>query len=211
MSDVHATSWPALLIATTNTGKIREITEILTGLPIRLLTLADLPQAPAEPDETGSTFADNAALKARSYAYAAGLPTVAEDSGLAIDALGGRPGIHSARYPGETYADKFRNLLTELEPHPRPWTARFICSLAFVVPVDGGTGDDMPMRFACEHTVEGEITDAPRGTHGFGYDPLFFHPPFGTTLGEVESARKRLVSHRGAAFRQFRQWMESDR
>lgn len=208
MSDVRATSWPSLLIATTNPGKIREITEILTGLPIRLLTLEDLPQVPTEPDETGLTFAENAALKARSYAYATRLPTVAEDSGLAVDALGGRPGIHSARYPGDTYAGKFRNLLAELTPHPHPWTARFVCSLAFVVPTEGRADNESPVAFACEHTVEGEITDAPRGTHGFGYDPIFFHPPFGTTLGDVDTTRKRLVSHRGAAFRQFRGWLE---
>jgi XTP/dITP diphosphohydrolase len=209
MSVVRATTWPSILIATTNAGKIREILDALDGVPVALLTLADLAISPPEPEETGRTFAENAALKARAYAYATGLPTVAEDSGLAIDALGGRPGIHSARYPGATYDDKFRNLYAELAPHPRPWTARFVCALAFVVP-DAGASDagGLPVQFSTEGSVEGEIAAAPRGAHGFGYDPIFFHPPFGSTLGEVETARKRTVSHRGAAFRAFRHWLE---
>jgi XTP/dITP diphosphohydrolase len=209
MWGVRATTWPSILIATTNAGKIREILDALSGVPVTLLTLADLPLAPPEPDETGLTFAENAALKARAYAYATQLPTVAEDSGLAIDALGGRPGIHSARYPGLTYEDKFSNLYAELAPHPRPWTARFVCALAFVVP-DTTTGEAhaLPVVFHAEGTVEGEIAAAPRGVHGFGYDPIFLHPPYGMTLGEVETAQKRIVSHRGAAFRAFRNWLE---
>jgi XTP/dITP diphosphohydrolase len=209
MSDVRATIWPSILIATTNAGKIREIFDALEGVPVTLTTLADLPAAPAEPDETGRTFAANAAIKARAYAYATGLPTVAEDSGLVIDALGGRPGIHSARYPGATYDEKFRNLYRELATHPRPWTARFVCALAFVVP-DAAAADaaSLPLMFSSEGTVEGEIAATPTGAHGFGYDPIFFHPPYGMTLGEVETTRKRIVSHRGAAFRQFRAWLE---
>jgi XTP/dITP diphosphohydrolase len=193
-----------LLIATTNTGKVREIRRALGDGGIRLVTLADLP-AVAEPEETGRTFAENARLKARYYAAATGLPTVAEDSGLAIDALGGRPGVESARYPGDTYADKFANLYRELAPHARPWTARFVCALAFVDPT--AEGDPAAIRFESEGRVEGEVADAPRGTHGFGYDPIFFHPPFGRTLGEVTDAEKLTVSHRGAAFRQFRGWL----
>ena len=96
-----------------------------------LTTLADLPPI-AEPEETGATFAENARLKARYYAEASGLPTVAEDSGLSIDAIDGRPGVESARYPGATYADKFANLYRELASHPPPWRARFVCALAFV-------------------------------------------------------------------------------
>jgi XTP/dITP diphosphohydrolase len=209
MSDVRATRWPSILIATTNAGKIREILDALAGVPVVLLTLADLAVAPPEPEETGRTFAENAALKARAYAYATGLPTVAEDSGLVIDALGGRPGIHSARYPGTTYEDKFRTLYAELAPHPRPWTARFVCALAFVVPDAAAAAPSvLPVLFSAEGIVEGEIATAPRGEHGFGYDPIFFHPPYGSTLGEVETARKRIVSHRGAAFRAFREWLE---
>src|SRR5262245_413874 len=121
----------ALLVATTNPGKIREIRLALGGVPLALLTLADVPPVD-EPAETGRTFADNALLKARYYAAASGYFTVAEDSGLVIDAIGGRPGVESARYPGDTYAEKFAGLYRELAPHARPWTARFVCSLAFV-------------------------------------------------------------------------------
>src|SRR5579871_6199750 len=153
---------PPLLVATTNAGKIREIQEVLRGLDVRLLTLSDLPPIP-EPAETGRTFMENAVLKARVYhAASGGLPTVAEDSGLAIDALGGRPGVASARYPGATYAEKFTNLYRELAPWPRPWRAHFVCALAFVDGPD--TSPDAPITFQTEATVDGEIALEPRGT-----------------------------------------------
>jgi XTP/dITP diphosphohydrolase len=195
-----------LVVATTNPGKTREIKEILRDTGVRLLTLSDLKPVPS-PDETGRTFAENAAIKALAYASAFGLPTVAEDSGLAIDALGGRPGVESARYPGAGYPERFQNLYQELTPHPRPWTARFVCSLAFVA------GRPWPARapgvaFRTEATVEGEIAPAPRGSHGFGYDPIFFYPPYGCTLGEVDADRKLAVAHRGKAFRAFRNWLQ---
>jgi XTP/dITP diphosphohydrolase len=194
------TATRVLLVATTNPGKIREIRLALAGVPCDLLTLADVPPVP-EPEETGRTFASNAAIKARAYADASRLPTVAEDSGLVIDALAGRPGVESARYPGATYADKFRNLYAELAGRPRPWTARFVCSLRFIDDAgEFGIGE----TFACEATVEGEIATEPRGTNGFGYDPIFFYPPYGLTLGEAADEAKLAVSHRGAAFRQFR-------
>ena len=209
-----------LLIATTNPGKVREIRSVLAGTPVTLLTLADLPPVP-EPEEIGQTFADNARLKADYYASASGLRTVAEDSGLSIDALGGRPGVASARYPGATYPDKFARLYRELEPHQRPWTARFVCSLVCVdsggrdrhgAP-SAGPGPDLKVPpvhlFSCEATVEGEIAPAPRGSNGFGYDPIFFYPPYGRTLGEVDDAEKLAVSHRGKAFRQFAEWIKS--
>jgi non-canonical purine NTP pyrophosphatase (RdgB/HAM1 family) len=206
----------SILIATTNAGKLREIRHVLQDVPLQWLTLADRPDV-AEPEETGTTFAENARLKATYYAAACGMPTVAEDSGLVIDALGGRPGVLSARYPGATYPDKFRRLYRELAAHPRPWSARFVCSLMFVTP----QGSDSPRgpwalgpgpwasleRFTCEATVEGEIADAPRGTFGFGYDPIFFYAPYGCTLGEVDGERKLAVAHRGKAFRQFREWL----
>ena len=200
--------YPRLLLATTNPGKIREIRVVLAGLPLELLTLADLPALDA-PDETGGTFAENAKIKAIAYAAAFGLPTAAEDSGLAIDALEGRPGVHSARYPGATYPDRFGNLYRELTPHARPWTARFVCALAFVDPRDAASLVEAvkPVRFHTEATVEGEITDQPRGTNGFGYDPIFFYPPYGCTLAEVDSGRKLAVAHRGQAFARFRAWL----
>jgi XTP/dITP diphosphohydrolase len=194
-----------LLVATTNPGKIREIRDILDDLPIRLLTLADLSSDVPAPDETGRTFAANAAIKGLAYAEASGLPTVAEDSGLEIDALGGRPGVESARYPGQDYAERFQNLYRELAPHPRPWTARFVCSLAFV-PVPPA-GQRLDVGFTTEATVEGEISDIPRGAHGFGYDPIFYFPPYRATLGEVDAVRKLAVAHRGKAFRTFRDWL----
>lgn len=197
-----------LLVATTNPGKAREIRRILDGLPLDLLTLDDLPPI-AAPEETEMTFAGNAALKARAYAAATGLSTVAEDSGLAIDALGGRPGVESARYPGATYPDKFANLYAELSAHARPWTARFVCALAFVATPDGAAaaGAESPLAFTTIATVEGEIAPEPHGRHGFGYDPIFFYPPYGCTLGEASEARKLAVAHRGQAFRQFRAWL----
>jgi XTP/dITP diphosphohydrolase len=202
MSDVQTVAWPSLLVATTNVGKLREISAALAGLPVTLLTLADLAALPDEPDETGATFAENAALKALAYAGASHLPTVAEDSGLSIDALDGRPGIHSARYPGATYPDKISRLLAELAPHARPWRARFVSAVALAMP-----GDPPRLLYIGSGTVEGEITE-PTGTQGFGYDPIFLYPPYGTTLGNVDEAHKMAISHRGTAFRQFRDWLE---
>jgi XTP/dITP diphosphohydrolase len=192
-----------LLVATTNPGKLREIRRALAGIPLRLLTLADVPSV-AEPEETGRTFAENARVKAQAYATATGLVTVAEDSGLVIDAIGGRPGVESARYPGATYADKFANLYGELAPHPRPWTARFVAAVACVEPRGA-------CLFSGEGIVDGEIAPVPAGANGFGYDPIFFYPPFGHTLGEASDEQKLAVSHRGAAFRTFRAWLEGTR
>ena len=189
-----------LLLATTNRGKIREMVSALAGLPVELVTLADLPPVPV-PDEDGHTFQENALIKARAYWDATRLPTVAEDSGLVIDALEGRPGVESARYPGETYADKFAGLYAELAASRRPWTARFVCALAYV-------NEAGVPAFECEAAVEGEITPTPAGSHGFGYDPIFWYPPYGTTLADVDDTRKLAVSHRGRAFRTFRAWLE---
>jgi XTP/dITP diphosphohydrolase len=195
-----------LLVATTNPGKIREIRLALAGAPVRLLTLDDVEpggeHANTAPEETGATFAENAALKARHYGAAFGIATVAEDSGLVIDTLGGRPGVESARYPGATYADKFANLYRELSSHPRPWTARFVCALALV-----GAPRGDAVLFATSASVSGEIAPQPRGTRGFGYDPILFYPPLGCTLGETTDSQKLAVSHRGRAFREFRRWL----
>jgi non-canonical purine NTP pyrophosphatase (RdgB/HAM1 family) len=194
-----------LLVATTNPGKVREIRLALAGAPVALRTLADVP-AVVEPEETGRTFADNARLKAEYYRACTGWPTVAEDSGLAIDAIGARPGVESARYPGATYAEKFANLYRELAPHPRPWSARFVCELA-VCAGPAPAGADEAIVFRARGVVEGEIAPEPRGTNGFGYDPIFFFPPYGCTLGEVSDERKLAVSHRGQAFRKLAAWL----
>lgn len=205
-----------MLIATTNPGKVREIRLALGTVSGPLVTLDELagpagrargghPAPIPEPEETGRTFAENAALKARYYARLSGLPTVAEDSGLEIDALGGRPGVESARYPGGTYAEKFAGLYRELAETgaPQPWTARFVCSLAYVA----DSGDLAPVTYTTEGVVLGEIAPAPRGPFGFGYDPIFYYPPRGKTTGEMTDEEKLTVSHRGAAFRQFRDWL----
>jgi XTP/dITP diphosphohydrolase len=190
-----------LLLATTNPGKIREIRVALGALPVQLLTLAEV-GAIEEPEETGATFAENARQKAEYYSLHSGMLTVAEDSGLVIDALGGRPGVHSARYPGETYAEKFDLLYDELAPHPRPWTARFTCALVL--------WHDGRQVFGAEGSVEGEIVRNPRGANGFGYDPIFFYPPYGRTLADVSDEKKLAASHRGKAFRQLREWLTDD-
>jgi XTP/dITP diphosphohydrolase len=192
-----------LLIATTNAGKIREILPVLQGTSVRLLTLADLGSVPSEPEETGKSFAQNADLKASYYASKTGLITVAEDSGLVIDALDGRPGIHSARYPGATYPEKFDNLYKELAPFARPWKARYFCALAVHRPSSTVHG---PL-FSCSGVVLGEIAPEPRGTNGFGYDPIFYFPEFNATFGEVDDARKSAVAHRGKAFRKLREYL----
>ena len=199
---MHRPSRPeTLLVATTNAGKAREIGRLLTDVLIVLKTLSDLTALP-EPEETGTTFAENALIKARAYAEATRLPTVAEDSGLVIDALDGRPGVESARYPGATYPDKFVNLYRELTPHTRPWTARYVSSLAVV--------DEAHTLFATEATVEGEIAPEPSGANGFGYDPIFYFPPYGRTFGDTDDADKLAVAHRGKAFRALADWLRAD-
>jgi XTP/dITP diphosphohydrolase len=188
-----------ILLATTNSGKLREIRLILAGVPHELVALNDLPPV-AEPEETGETFAGNARQKALYYAHATGLPTVAEDSGLEIDALDGAPGIYSSRYNGATYPEKFENLYAALRARGATGSAaRFVCALALV--------HDGQVVFEARGTVEGEVSWTPRGTHGFGYDPIFFHPPSGRTLGELEDDEKRAVSHRGQAFKALRDYL----
>lgn len=182
-----------LLVATTNRGKRREIADILGASGVVLRWLDDYPPI-AEPEETGATFEENARQKARYYAAATGALTVAEDSGLEIDALDGAPGVLSARFPGETYPEKFAGLFRLLDQRgAKDSTARFVCALA--------VADGSRIVFETRGTVEGRVTREPRGTGGFGYDPMFFYPPLGCTLAEVPAAEKSKVSHRGAAFR----------
>ena len=213
-----------LLVATTNRGKLAEIRDILAGMPTTLATLDDHPGV-AEPEETGTTFAANARLKARYYAGATGELTVAEDSGLEIDALDGEPGVRSARFNGESYADKFeaiRRMLAERGADGS--TARFVCALALARPSspDGSAGrpanppgaravprpELLPrpgaVLWEAAGVVEGRVQLPPRGEGGFGYDPIFHYPPYGRTLAEVSPEEKAAVSHRGRAFRQLR-------
>jgi XTP/dITP diphosphohydrolase len=190
------------VLATTNPNKVREIRALLDGVDVEVVGL-DRFAGIEPPEETGLTFEDNAALKARYYAVATGLPAIAEDSGLEVDALGGQPGVESARFGGaeSSYPEKFAKLYAMLDAAGgRDSAARFVCAVAMA---EGGD-----LRFAARGTVEGRISPEPRGAHGFGYDPIFFYPPEGRTLAEVSDDTKRAVSHRGAAFRALRAWLE---
>ena len=191
-----------LVIATTNPGKLKEIAAILADVPVRLATLSEFPEI-EEPEETGATFAENARLKALYYAGATGLPCVADDSGLEIDALGNGPGVHSARWEGTDYAVKFAKIRERLEAQGLSTSpARFVCRVALA--------RDGRVVFESEGVVHGEIADVVRGEHGFGYDPIFFYPPFGQTLAEIPHDRKATVSHRGQAFAALRDRLRQD-
>ena len=191
-----------LLVATTNPNKVREIGHVLASAPVEIVTLAEWPHL-AAPDETGQTFEENARAKALYYAAATGELTVAEDSGLAIDALDGAPGVESARFGGAAlpYPEKFALIDAALRAKgDRGSPARFVCALALV------RGDRV--LFDARGTVEGRISPEPKGQGGFGYDPIFFYPPYGQTLAEAGDA-KAAVSHRGEAFRALRAFLES--
>jgi len=190
-----------LLLATQNPGKVREYQALLADLPVQVRSLADL-GIDLDVDETGTTFAENAILKAQSYAALDAVTKLeqawvwADDSGLEVDALGGAPGVHSARYagPNATDEDRWRKLLADLSAlpgDPATWTARFRCVVALVSP-DGAA-------HTTQGTLEGRIIDQPRGSHGFGYDPIFLLPAEGKTLAELPSDHKNLISHRGQA------------
>ena len=192
-----------LVVATLNRGKLRELATLLADLPFELVLLADRAGA-SLPDETGETYADNALIKARAAAQATGLPALADDSGLEVDALGGAPGVRSARYGGAGLDDAGRTarLLEALRDVPDARrTARFRCVIGLVEP--GGA------ERLVEGTAEGVIARAPRGTHGFGYDPVFFYPALGRTFAELTPDEKRRVDHRGAAVRALRALLAS--
>jgi XTP/dITP diphosphohydrolase len=192
-----------LLIATTNTGKLREIRSLLTGVPVELVTLRDL-QPIEEPEETGLTFEENARLKALQYSAHSGMTTVAEDSGLVVDGMDGEPGVRSARFlrPDATYPERFAEIFRRLSgPPEKTRAARFVCALA--------VADAAQIIYEARGTVEGEIAREPRGTAGFGYDPIFYYPPYGSTLAEVAEDAKLAVAHRGKAFRALTSWLAS--
>lgn len=192
-----------LLVATTNKNKVREIRQLLGGAAVELVTLDDWPGLTA-PEETGSTFEENARAKALYYAAATGELTVAEDSGLAIDALDGAPGVESARFGGVDlpYPEKFARIDAALRARgDRESAAHFVCALALV---RGGR-----VLFETRGTIEGRISPEPKGQGGFGYDPIFFYPPYGRTLAEAGDA-KAAVSHRGEAFRTLKAFLARD-
>ncbi len=191
-----------LLIGSANRGKARELAEILEGLPWQVKGLADFPAVSA-PAETGQTFEENAILKARYYSGQLGVACVADDSGLAVDALDGAPGVYSSRYAGRDGDDEANNLklLDELDGllwHERG--ARFVCCAAFIEP-----GGEPHIEVG---SVEGHIAQEPFGDGGFGYDPLFVPVGSEKTFGEMELEEKHAISHRGAAFRKLRAFLE---
>ena len=190
-----------LLLATQNPGKLAEMRLLAEGLPFRVLGPRELGIGEA-PEETGATFIENAVLKARHYARLSGRLTVADDSGLSVDALGGGPGLYSARFGGEGASDADRNalLLQKLADVPTAGRqARFTSAVAVA------RGGDV--LFQTVASVEGRIAEAPCGPNGFGYDPLFFYPPFGRTFGEIPHEEKDRVSHRGKAFARLREFL----
>jgi XTP/dITP diphosphohydrolase len=184
-----------ILLATNNQGKVRELVKLLGDLPFNVLSLQDFPEI-GEIEEDGETFADNALIKARTAAGISRLLTLADDSGLEVDALQGRPGVHSARFAGEPKDDNANNaklleLLRDVPSEQR--TARFKSVIAVVAP----SGEEFLTEGACE----GVIGFAPKGTEGFGYDPLFFVTEFDKTFSELTLEEKNSISHRGKALR----------
>ena len=189
-----------LLIGTGNPGKQREYRELLAGLDLDLVVPGDLDPVPPEPEENGKTFAENASYKARTYAAASGLRTVADDSGLEVDALRGAPGLRSRRFFGDDASAAERNtrLLALLEG-VEARSARFVCVTALASP------DGRVELFDGE--VRGEIALAPRGARGFGYDPLFVIAGDGRTMAELPAQEKHRISHRGLAVAKLRAYL----
>jgi XTP/dITP diphosphohydrolase len=191
-----------LVVATRNAGKIRELELLLQGAVEKILPIGSYPGIP-DVDEDGTTFAENAVKKARFAAQATGIPALADDSGLVVDALGGRPGVYSARFAGEGAGDSANNLkllatIAGIPPQGR--TAAFHCVLAFCLP-DG----------ACrtfEGRLPGIILEEHQGGGGFGYDPLFLVPEYGQTLAQLSLEIKNRISHRGRALEEFRRYLE---
>lgn len=188
---------PALLVATTNVGKLREVRALLGDLPLQILSLEDVPGAPSV-DEDGATYFDNAMRKALTIARWSQRVTMADDSGIEVDALGGAPGVHSARFAGpqQDSAANVAKLLRALEGVPAASrTARFRCVIVVAAP-DGAW-------LSVEGVCEGRILDTPRGSGGFGYDPVFFYPPAAMSCAELPAAVKNEISHRAVACRRL--------
>lgn len=184
-----------VLLATSNPHKVQELRELLGDLPMTLVSLGEVGAVP-EVEETGATFEANARLKAEAYAEATGLLALADDSGLEIDALGGEPGVYSARWAGvdTSYDERFRLILARLAGAPdERRAARYRAVIAIAGPGNRG------VRGVASGTLEGRIALAPRGVGGFGYDPIFFVPEAGRTVGEMTAQEKHRISHRAQA------------
>ena len=190
-----------IVLATHNRGKMKEMSSMLAHLPVKLLTLDDFPQI-GEIPETGETLKENAFIKAETVHQKTGLPALADDTGLEVDALDGAPGVHSSRYDGETatFEDNCRKMMQEMDGIPaEERTARFHTVIAFV----SDSGNEWT-----EGMVEGRILEKKQGDGGFGYDPLFYYPPLKKTFAELNSEQKNNISHRGKALRNFCQILE---
>ena len=192
-----------LLLASQNPGKLNEMRLLVEGLPFRVVGPREVGIEEA-PEETGTSFLENATLKALYYAARSGRLTVADDSGISVDALGGGPGLYSSRFGGEDAGDAARNrlLLEKLAGVPRERRGAHFTSAVVVA-------RDSRVLFQAQEEVHGYIAEETRGENGFGYDPLFFYSPFGKTFGEVPRADKDRVSHRGKAFARLREFLAS--
>jgi XTP/dITP diphosphohydrolase len=205
---------PRLLVATRSRHKLGELRDLLRPVRAELVSLDDAGIA-EEADEIGATFAANAALKARFYARLSGLPTLADDSGLEVDALGGGPGVRTRRYAGEeaTDEDNNRKLLAALAGlPPAARGARYRCALSLALPASAGPRGGIAVRLT-RGTFSGRIALGPRGSNGFGYDPIFepaSEPPGGATVGEWPPERKEAVSHRARAARRMARILERE-
>ncbi|MBM3166132.1 MAG: XTP/dITP diphosphatase [Chloroflexi bacterium] len=191
-----------LLLATTNEGKTRELCQLLNGVPFELVTPKQL-GINIDIAEDRASYQENASIKAEAYAQASGLVSLADDSGLEVDALNGEPGIRSARYAGDKANDKDRieYLLSRLEGvPPEKRRARFVCIIAIAVPGE--------KTIICQGNCHGSITTEPRGENGFGYDPVFYLAELGKTMAELSPEQKGQVSHRGQAARKARHILE---
>ena len=183
-----------IVVATKNAGKIKELKELLSDLPVTLKGLNEFLNI-VEPEETGATFAENAIIKAKSYASQTGFWCLADDSGLEVAALNNAPGVYSARYAGENASDEERvaKLLSELnETHDTKRSARFVCAMAI-------SDESDELKFLTEAFCSGKIALKPSGTNGFGYDPVFIPDGFNQTFGEISSETKQKISHRAKA------------
>ncbi len=190
---------PEVVIATRNAGKLSEIKDIIAPLNLKILSLKDFPDIP-EIIEDGSTFAENAAKKAREVARQTGRLAIADDSGLVVDALRGKPGVFSSRYAGEKATDeeRFQKLLAEMRGIPEEKRqAAFVCTVAIATPQG-------KVEFL-EGKCRGQITFAPRGEQGFGYDPIFFLPELGKTMAELDPEVKNRISHRARALEKLKE------
>jgi XTP/dITP diphosphohydrolase len=191
-----------LLLATRNEGKVREQVKALAGSGIEVVSLDKWPDLPS-PEETGSTFLENAIAKAKYYNQNTGVASVAEDAGLEVDALGGAPGVLSSRWMGEetSYETKNAWLVEHLSKRPtEERTARYVAAIALA--------DEGEVIFTAEETCEGRVALEPRGNEGFGYDPVFYYPPFGKTFGEATPEEKNRVSHRGKTMVRLREFLD---